>query len=105
MGPMSPRFEIRAAKEINELQEKVKLMEEELRRKSAVIETLSFNHKERESELLKQIECLELANEQLLQGGNDSSIQLQMELTRLNVRIPSFNFANESCSFKLTLKK
>lgn len=83
MGPMSPRFEIRAAKEIQDLQEKVKLMEEELRRKSAVIETLSFNHKERESELLNKIECLELANEQLLQGGNDSSIQLQMELTRL----------------------
>ncbi|KAG0626921.1 hypothetical protein M758_2G161700 [Ceratodon purpureus] len=83
MGPMSPRFEIRAAKEIQDLQEKVKVMEEELRRKAAVIETQSFNHKEREAELLYKIECLELANEQLLQGGNDSSIQLQMELTRL----------------------
>jgi len=83
IGPMSPRFEIRAAKEIQDLQEKVKSMEEDLRRKSAVIETLCINHKERESELLNKIECLELANEQLLQGGNDSSIQLQMELTRL----------------------
>lgn len=82
-GTMSPRLELRAAKEVQELQEKVKFMEEELRRKSAMIETLSLNHKERENDLLQKIECLELANEQLLQGGNDSSIQLQMELTRL----------------------
>lgn len=74
---------MRAAKEIQDLQEKVKVMEEDLRRKAAVIETQSFNHKEREAELLYKIECLELANEQLLQGGDDSSIQLQMELTRL----------------------
>lgn len=83
MGPMSPRFELRAAKEIQDLQEKVKNLEEELRRKSAAFETQSINYKEKESELLNKIECLELANEQLLQGGNDSSIQLQMELTRL----------------------
>lgn len=82
-GTMSPRLELRAVKEVQELQEKLKFMEEELRRKSATIETLSANHNERECDLLQKIECLELANEQLLQGGNDSSIQLQMELTRL----------------------
>lgn len=49
-------------------------MEEELRRKFVVIEILSFNYKERESELLNKIECLEFVNEQFFQGGNDFSI-------------------------------
>jgi chromosome segregation ATPase len=105
MGPMSPRFEIRAAMEIQDLQEKVKVMEEELRRKAAVIETQSFNHKEREAELLNKIECLELANEQLLQGGNDSSMQLQMELTRLQRQNSVLHLRERELQFQINTQE
>ncbi|XP_024395564.1 uncharacterized protein [Physcomitrium patens] len=102
MGPMSPRFELRAAKEIQNLQEKVKNLEEMLRRKCAALETQSINHVEKENELLNKVKCLELANEQLLQGGNDSSIQLQMELTRLQRQNSMLQLRERELQFQFT---
>lgn len=83
MGSMSPRFEIRETKELQELQERVHSLEKELKAKMMDYEILTLTFKEKENQLMNKIECLELANEQLLAGGNDTSIQLQLELTRL----------------------
>lgn len=83
MGPMSPKFEIRTSKELQDLQEKVRLLEEEIELRREECDQLTLSFKEKESQLVYKIECLEFANEQLLEGGHDSSIQLQMELTRL----------------------
>jgi hypothetical protein len=49
------------------------------------MESLKRASREKETDLLDKIECLELANEQLLQGGADAggTDQLQMELMRL----------------------
>lgn len=83
MGSMSPRFEIRETKELQELQERVQSLEKDLKAKMMDYEILTLTYKEKENQLMNKIECLELANEQLLAGGNDTSIQLQLELTRL----------------------
>ena len=84
VGPMSPRSASKEAQEIGDLREKVKFLEAALKAKSLDVEAWKRSSHEKETNLLYQIECLELANEQLLQGGVDNGLeQLQLELTRL----------------------
>jgi hypothetical protein len=64
------------------LREKVEFLEAALKAKVMEMESLKRASREKETDLLDKIECLELANEQLLQGGADAG-QLQMELMRL----------------------
>jgi len=67
------------------LREKVEFLEAALKAKVMEMESLKRASREKETDLLDKIECLELANEQLLQGGADAGgiEQLQMELMRL----------------------
>jgi hypothetical protein len=67
------------------LREKVEFLEAALKAKVMEMESLKRASREKETDLLDKIECLELANEQLLQGGADAggTDQLQMELMRL----------------------
>ncbi|CAM6099992.1 unnamed protein product [Calypogeia fissa] len=75
----------RDTKEMNELREKVKILEADVESKATALDTLKKDFSAKESILYKKIELLEGANEQLAHGDPDLGMdhQLQMELTRL----------------------
>jgi hypothetical protein len=61
---------------------------------------------EREHEFLKKIECLQLANQQLLDGGGaDSSVQLQMELSRLQRQNSTLSMRERELQFQISTQE
>jgi chromosome segregation ATPase len=105
MGQISPRSSPRDAQEIVDLVEKAKFLEAALKAKSMEIESLKQTCHEKETDLLDKIECLELANEQLLQGGSDAGTeQLQMELTRLQKQNALLAQRERELQFQLSTK-
>jgi hypothetical protein len=110
MGQISPRIispRETAAQDISELREKAKFLEAALKAKSMEIEGLKLSAREKETDLLDKIECLELANEQLLQGGSDeegTDQQLQMELTRLQKQNALLAQRERELQFQLSTK-
>ncbi|KAG6556546.1 hypothetical protein Mapa_001485 [Marchantia paleacea] len=74
----------REAKELYELREKVKLLEGHIKKKAMDLDAVKRDYSSKESDLYNKIELLQMANEQLIQGGPDLGMdQLQMELQRL----------------------
>ncbi|KAL3687925.1 hypothetical protein R1sor_014234 [Riccia sorocarpa] len=74
----------REAKELTDLKDKVKLLEGEIKSKAMAMDDLKREFSAKEAKLLEKIESLEVANEQLIQGGTDMGMEyLQVELQRL----------------------
>ncbi|KAL2629772.1 hypothetical protein R1flu_014458 [Riccia fluitans] len=74
----------REARELQDLKDKVKLLEGEVKSKAMAMDDLKREFSVKEAKLLEKIESLEVANEQLIQGGADMGMEyLQVELQRL----------------------
>ncbi|CAK9199334.1 unnamed protein product [Sphagnum jensenii] len=88
------------------LQEKVRFLEGELKIKCSELDSMKQMFQEREHEFLKKIECLQLANEQLLDGGGaDSSVQLQMELSRLQRQNSTLSMRERELQFQISTQE
>ncbi|BBN10402.1 hypothetical protein MPTK1_5g03280 [Marchantia polymorpha subsp. ruderalis] len=74
----------REAKELHELRGKVAVLEGLIKKKTMEMDSLKRDYSSKESDLYNKIELLQMANDQLIQGGPDLGMdQLQMELQRL----------------------
>jgi hypothetical protein len=88
------------------LQEKVRFLEGELKIKCSELDSMKQMFQEREHEFLKKIECLQLANQQLLDGGGaDSSVQLQMELSRLQRQNSTLSMRERELQFQISTQE
>jgi len=88
------------------LQEKVRFLEGELKIKCSELDSMKQMFQEREHEFLKKIECLQLANQQLLDdGGADSSVQLQMELSRLQRQNSTLAMREHELQFQISTQE
>jgi len=88
------------------LQEKVRFLEGELKIKCSELDSMKQTFQEREHEFLKKIECLQLANQQLLDGGGaDSSVQLQMELSRLQRQNSTLSMRERELQFQISTQE
>ncbi|BBN08509.1 hypothetical protein MPTK1_4g12160 [Marchantia polymorpha subsp. ruderalis] len=74
----------REAKELHELRGKVAVLEGLIKKKTMDLDAAKRDYSSKESDLYNKIELLQMANDQLIQGGPDLGMdQLQMELQRL----------------------
>ncbi|CAK9861825.1 unnamed protein product [Sphagnum jensenii] len=88
------------------LQEKVRILEGELKIKCSELDSMKQMFQEREHEFLKKIECLQLANQQLLDGGGaDCSVQLQMELSRLQRQNSTLSMRERELQFQISTQE
>jgi hypothetical protein len=88
------------------LQEKVMFLEGELKIKCSELDSMKQMFQEREHEFLKKIECLQLANQQLLDdGGADSGVQLQMELSRLQRQNSTLSMRERELQFQISTQE
>ncbi|CAM6079592.1 unnamed protein product [Sphagnum tenellum] len=88
------------------LQEKVRFLEGELKIKCSELDSMKQMFQEREHEFLKKIECLQLANQQLLDGGGaDSSVQLQKELSRLQRQNSTLSMRERELQFQISTQE
>ncbi|OAE31951.1 hypothetical protein AXG93_4421s1020 [Marchantia polymorpha subsp. ruderalis] len=70
----------REAKELHELRGKVAVLEGLIKKKTMEMDSLKRDYSSKESDLYNKIELLQMANDQLIQGGPDLGMdQLQME--------------------------
>lgn len=100
--PMSPRS---SSVEYARMQEKNRILEATLAKTAAENEVLKREHEDEKNDLLDKIECLELANEQLLAGGENSGMeQLHMELTRLQKQNAVLAQRERELQFQLSTK-
>ncbi|KAJ7557258.1 hypothetical protein O6H91_05G119200 [Diphasiastrum complanatum] len=84
VGLLSSSSQSLANFELTHLRENVKLLEDKIRLKALELDTLKREFSEKEMVLCEKIDYLEMANEQLAEGQDDSGLeQLQNELTRL----------------------
>lgn len=106
VSPMSPRSPARvAAGENADLLERNRLLEAALKKSMAENESLRHEFDEEKNGLLESLERLELANEQLLAGGENSGMeQLQMELTRLQKHNTVLSQRERELQFQLSTK-
>lgn len=99
--PMSPR----SPSITSDLLEKNRSLEAALKKSQAENEFLKREHEEEKSNLLEALERLELANEQLLAGGENCGMeQLQMELTRLQKHNTVLSQREQELQFQLSTK-
>jgi hypothetical protein len=92
--------------ETDDIRKKNKLLEAAMTAQAMDMEAMKQEFQERENDLLDKIECLELANEQLLAGGENSGMmeQLQMELTRLQKQNTLLAQRERELQFQLSTK-
>jgi hypothetical protein len=92
--------------EMDDIRKKNKLLEAAMTAQAMDMEAMKQEFQERENDLLDKIECLELANEQLLAGGENSGMmeQLQMELTRLQKQNTLLAQRERELQFQLSTK-
>jgi hypothetical protein len=92
--------------EMDDIRKKNKLLEAAMTAQAMDMEAMKQEFQEREDDLLDKIECLELANEQLLAGGENSGMmeQLQMELTRLQKQNTLLAQRERELQFQLSTK-
>jgi hypothetical protein len=92
--------------EMDDMRKKNKLLEAAMTAQAMDMEAMNQEFQERENDLLDKIECLELANEQLLAGGENSGMmeQLQMELTRLQKQNTLLAQRERELQFQLSTK-
>jgi hypothetical protein len=101
VSPMSPR----SPSITSDLLEKNRSLEAALKKSQAENEFLKREHEEEKSNLLEALERLELANEQLLAGGENCGMeQLQMELTRLQKHNTVLSQREQELQFQLSTK-
>jgi hypothetical protein len=104
VGPMSPRSPARRD-EHAELAERNRYLEAALKKSAQENEALKREFEEEKNNLLESLERLELANEQLLAGGENSGMeQLQMELTRLQKHNTVLSQRERELQFQLSTK-
>ncbi|XP_024375837.1 uncharacterized protein [Physcomitrium patens] len=102
VAPMSPRF---SPGEHADLLEKNSYLESALKKSMLENEALKREFEEDKNNLLESLERLELANEQLLAGGENSGMeQLQMELTRLQKHNTLLSQRERELQFQLSTK-
>lgn len=105
IGPLSPRSPARVAGEHTELLERNRYLEAALKKGTFENEALKREFEEEKNNLLESLERLELANEQLLAGGENSGMeQLQMELTRLQKHNTVLSQRERELQFQLSTK-
>jgi hypothetical protein len=109
VGPISPAASLSSSscelQELVDMREKNKFLEAALKAKAMEVEAMKQEFQEMENNLLDKIECLELANEQLLAGGENSGMeQLQMELTRLQKQNTLLAQRERELQFQLSTK-
>ncbi|CAK9863535.1 unnamed protein product [Sphagnum jensenii] len=109
VGPISPSGSLSSSscelQELVDMREKNKFLEAALKAKAMEVEAMKQELQEMENNLLDKIECLELANEQLLAGGENSGMeQLQMELTRLQKQNTLLAQRERELQFQLSTK-
>jgi hypothetical protein len=92
--------------EMDDIRKKNKLLEAAMTAQAMDMEAMKQEFQERENDLLDKLECLELANEQLLSGGENSGMmeQLQMELTRLQKQNTLLAQRERELQFQLSTK-
>jgi hypothetical protein len=92
--------------EMDDIRKKNKLLEAAMTAQAMDMEAMKQEFQKRENDLLDKIECLELANEQLLAGGENSGMmeQLQMELTRLQKQNTLLAQRERELQFQLSTK-
>jgi hypothetical protein len=92
--------------EMDDIRKKNKLLQAAMTAQAMDMEAMKQEFQERENDLLDKIECLELANEQLLAGGENSGMmeQLQMELTRLQKQNTLLAQRERELQFQLSTK-
>lgn len=105
VDPTAPQSMSYDASELAELQERNRFLEASLKKSTLENEELKREFEEERNNLLDKIECLELANEQLLAGGENSGMeQLQMELTRLQKHNTVLSQRERELQFQLSTK-
>ena len=105
VGPMSPRSPPRVGNEHADLVERNRYLEAALKKSTLENEALKREFEEEKNSLLESLERLELANEQLLAGGENSGLeQLQMELTRLQKHNTVLSQRERELQFQLSTK-
>lgn len=105
LDPTAPQSKSYDASEMAELQERNRFLEASLKKSTLENEELKREFEEERNNLLDKIECLELANEQLLAGGENSGMeQLQMELTRLQKHNTVLSQRERELQFQLSTK-
>ncbi|KAG0575241.1 hypothetical protein KC19_VG329600 [Ceratodon purpureus] len=106
-GPLSPRSPARGVgrDEHSELLERNRFLEAALKKSAQENEAQKREFEEEKNNLLESLERLELANEQLLAGGENSGMeQLQMELTRLQKHNTVLSQRERELQFQLSTK-
>ncbi|XP_024378455.1 uncharacterized protein [Physcomitrium patens] len=102
VGPMSPRS---SPGEHADLVEKNRYLELALKKSMLENEALKREFEEEKNMLIESLDRLELANEQLLAGGENSGMeQLQMELTRLQRHNTLLSQRERELQFQLSTK-
>ena len=105
VGPMSPRAPARVGNEHADCLERNRYLEAALKKSTLGNEELKREFEEERNSLLESLERLELANEQLLAGGENSGMeQLQMELTRLQKHNTVLSQRERELQFQLSTK-
>lgn len=104
--PMSPRSPTtRPGDSVQELLDRNRFLESALKKSMMENDTLKREFEEEKNALLESLERLELANEQLLAGGENSGMeQLQMELTRLQKHNTVLSQRERELQFQLSTK-